>query len=168
MDATANTSTTKPVIKSRFISHGTLPSRDLDATRKFYEEFLGLEVVRTSKISMMVRLGGEHVYAVVKTTAKPTMDRLHHNGLDVDNDDEVKAAHKACVAQAELWGLKDIAEPQYQHGTFSFMFRDMDDNLWEILSNPKGGYTWIFDQGDQEGKGHWAKDFRDKLPQAAN
>ena len=60
MDATANTSTIKPVIKSRFISHGTLPSRDLEATRKFYEEFLGLEVVRTSKISMM-EIGRAHV-----------------------------------------------------------------------------------------------------------
>jgi catechol 2,3-dioxygenase-like lactoylglutathione lyase family enzyme len=29
------------VIKSKFISHGTLGSTDLEATRKFYEEFLG-------------------------------------------------------------------------------------------------------------------------------
>src|SRR5262249_49469771 len=45
-------------IKSRFISHGTLGSKDLEASRRFYEEFLGLEVVRTSNVSLMVRLGG--------------------------------------------------------------------------------------------------------------
>ena len=57
----------KSVIKSKFLSHGTLGSKDLEATRKFYTEFLGLEVIRTSKISLMVRLGGDHVYAVVQS-----------------------------------------------------------------------------------------------------
>ena len=55
------------MIKTRFISHGTLGSKDLEATRRFYEEFLGLEVVRTSPVSLMIRLGGNHVYAVVYT-----------------------------------------------------------------------------------------------------
>ena len=30
----------------------------------------------------------------------------------------------------------------------------------EILSNPKGGYRWIFDLGDLEGKGHWDPELR--------
>ncbi len=42
-------------LKSRFISHGTLGSKDLERTREFYEQFLGLEVVRTSPVSLMVR-----------------------------------------------------------------------------------------------------------------
>jgi len=41
-------SMTGSVLKTKFISHGTLGSKDLEATRRFYEEFLGLEVVRTS------------------------------------------------------------------------------------------------------------------------
>ena len=50
-----------PALKLNFISHGTLPSIDLEATRQFYEEFLGLEVIRTSHHSMMVRLGGDQI-----------------------------------------------------------------------------------------------------------
>ncbi len=46
-----------------------------------------------------------------------------------------------------------------QHGTHSFHFWDMDENCWEILSNPKGGYSWLFEHGDLEGKCHWARDF---------
>jgi len=153
-------------IKSRFISHGTLGSKDLEASRRFYEEFLGLEVVRTSPVSLMVRLGGNHVYAVVYTKRKERMDRLYHNGLDVDADAEVDEAWRLCHAQAEKWGLHDISKPSARHGTYSFLFWDGDDNAWEILSNPKGGYTWIFEQGNLEGRGHFERGFRHKRPDA--
>ena len=153
-------------IRSRFISHGTLGSKDLEASRRFYEEFLGLEVVRTSPVSLMVRLGGNHVYAVVYTKRKERMDRLYHNGLDVDTDAEVDEAWRLCHAQAEKWGLHEISKPSARHGTYSFLFWDADDNAWEILSNPKDGYTWIFEQGNLEGRGHFERGFRHKRPDA--
>ena len=150
----------KPVIKSKFLSHGTLGSKDLEATRKFYTEFLGLEVIRTSKISLMVRLGGDHVYAVVQSRKKDEMPRLNHNGIDVETDADVDAAYQAIIGGQEEWGLYNITEPVEQHGTYSFHFWDADGNAWEILSNPKGGYTWIFEHGDLDGKGHFDKAFR--------
>ncbi len=149
-----------PVIKSRMLSHGTLGSTDLEATRRFYEEFLGLEVIRTSKVSMMVRRGSDHVYVVVKQREPTPMPRIHHNGIDVDSDGDVDRAHRDCVEQAATWGLTGITEPIQQHGTYSFHFQDRDGNAWEILSNPRGGYQWIFEQGDLEGRGHWDKGFR--------
>lgn len=149
----------KPAIKTTFISHGTLGSRDLDATRRFYEEFLGLEVVRTSHTSLMIRLGGQHVYAVVFTKKKERMPRIYHNGLDVETDTEVDEAWRRCNEEAAKWGLHDITKPIARHGTYSFLFWDGDDNAWEILSNPKGGYTWIFEQGNLAGKGHFDKAF---------
>src|SRR3954469_21983951 len=154
----------EPMIKTRFISHGTLGSKDLDATRQFYEQFLGLEVVRTSPVSLMIRRGGQHVYSVVLTKNKERMPRCYHNGLDVESDAKVDAAWRVCTEQAAKWGLHEITKPLERHGTYSFLFWDADDNAWEVLSNPKGGYTWIFEQGDLEGRGHFAKGFRDKLP----
>ena len=47
-----------------------------------------------------------------------------------------------------------------QHGTYSFYFWDADDNCWEILSNPEGGYDWLFNVGDQTGKGHLDRNFK--------
>jgi len=47
----------RPVLKLNFLSHGTLESRDLVFSRRFYEEFLGLDVVQTSPISLLIRLG---------------------------------------------------------------------------------------------------------------
>ncbi len=154
----------QPVIKSTFISHGTLGSKDLAASRKFYEEFLGLQVTQTSKISMMIRLGGNHVYAVVLNKKLGEMPRINHNGIDVDNDGDVDDAYRAVLDGQEQWGLYNVSKPVEQHGTYSFHFWDADGNTWEILSNPKGGYTWIFDQGDLEGKGHWDPELRKSRP----
>ena len=168
MDDGKAPSDVRPSIKPSFISHGTLGSRDLEATRKFYEEFLNLEVIRTSPISLMVRLGGPHVYAVVQTKEKDEMSRLYHNGLDVATDEDVDEAHRSVLAHAEKWGLHKVTKPVERHGTYSFHFWDLDDNCWEILSNPKDGYTWIFEQGDLEGKGHFDRAFRQKHKESSS
>ena len=148
-----------PVLKLNFLSHGTLESTDLDRSREFYTEFLGLEVVRTSPISLLIRLGGPNTIAVVQSKSQAEMSLLNHNGLDVETEAEVDAAYEKVVEFAEKYDLKRIGKPKVQHGTYSFFFWDMDNNAWEILTNPKGGYSWLFEMGDQEGQGHMAKDF---------
>ena len=149
-----------PVLKLRFLSHGTLESRDLERAREFYTEFLGFEVVRTSPISLLIRLGGPNTIAVVEQKRKSSeMSMLNHNGIDVETEAEVDEAYKKVVECAEKYSLKKITKPIIQHGTYSFYFWDMDDNAWEILTNPQGGYSWLFELGDQEGKGHMDKSF---------
>jgi catechol 2,3-dioxygenase-like lactoylglutathione lyase family enzyme len=145
----------EPALKLNFLSHGTLESKDIEASRAFYEEFLGLEVVRTSEISLLMRLGGNNAIAVVKTKHKQEMSLMGHNGLDVETQEDVDAAHRIVMEQQAKWGLHKISAPTLQHGTYSFYFWDADDNCWEILANPPGGYAWLFDVGDRRGKGHF-------------
>ena len=159
---------TAPAIPTRFLSHGTLGCHDLQKSRRFYEIFLGIETTQTSPISLMIRLGTDHVYAVVQVKNKDKMPRYYHNGLDVETVEDVDSAHETAVAQAEIWGLTDISRPVEQHGTYSFKFWDMDDNCWEILSNPPRGYNWIFEQGDLEGRGHFESGFQKKRPDPAS
>lgn len=151
---------TEPALKLNFLSHGTLESRDLDFARRFYEEFLGLEVVQTSQISLMIRLGGTHCIAVVFTKRPTEMGLLNHNGLDVETQEEVDEAYRITLAQAEKWKLHKITKPVLQHGTYSFYFWDADENCWEILTNPKDGYDWLFKNGDMTGKGHHDRNFK--------
>ena len=153
-------STKTSVINSKFLSHGTLGSKDLNATRRFYEEFLGIEVMQTSKISLMIRLGGNHIYAVVQDKNMGEMPRLNHNGIDVESDSEVDKSYHAVLDGEKQWGLYNVSKPVEQHGTYSFHFWDRDGNCWEILSNPRDGYNWIFNMGDIEGKGHWDPELR--------
>ena len=149
-----------PALKLNFLSHGTLESRDLAFSRRFYEEFLGFEVVQTSPISLLVRLGGPNTIAVVYSKQPHEMNLLNHNGLDVRTKEDVDEAHRTIRAGAETWKLKKISKPHLQHGTYSFFFWDGDDNCWEILTNPEGGYSWLFEQGDQAGKGHLDRNFK--------
>ena len=134
-------------LKLKFLSHGTLESRDLEKTRQFYEACLGLEVVRTSPRSMMIRLGGENTIAVVESRGKQAMPMLNHNGLDVETREDVNECHRILDEGKETWGITKLTRPADQHGTYSFYFCDLDDNWWEILANPQGGYSWMFSQG---------------------
>ena len=161
METTSTEANKEPALKLNFLSHGTLESKDTERSRKFYEEFLGCDVVRTSPISLLIRLGSNHTYAVVyKKNRSEQMPLLSHNGFDVETQEEVDEAYKIVEEQADEWGLHRITKPILQHGTYSFYFWDMDDNCWEILTNPEGGYCWLFEQGDQEGKGHLDKKFK--------
>jgi len=150
----------EPALKLNFFSHATIDTGDLARARKFYEEFMGFDVVQTSKISLLIRLGGNTSIAVVQTKKPLTMHLMNHNGLDVATKEEVDAAYKVVAEQADKWGLHKISKPALQHGTYSFYFWDADENVWEILSNPEGGYGWLFKVGDQSGKGHHDRNFK--------
>src|SRR5258705_9435638 len=149
----------QPSLSLKFLSHGTLESKDLDFTRKFYEEFLGLEVVRASKVSIWCRLGGAHIYVVVAVPEgkKAEIPFLNHNGIDVETEDDVDECHRLAVRDAAIWKLRKISKPMVQHGTYSFYFWDADDNSWEILANPPGGYKWMFEGGGQGGGGDMSR-----------
>jgi predicted lactoylglutathione lyase len=148
-------------LKLKFYSHATLECKDIKKTRAFFDEFLGFETVQMSPASFWARLGGDQVIVVVQNPkASSEMNFLNHNGLDVETEAEVDAAYESVKRDAEKWGLKKITKPTVIHGTYCFYFWDLDGNAWEILSNPKGGYSWGFALGDQSGAGHMSKKFQ--------
>ena len=159
-EASKKTSGKSP-LNTRFFSHATLECKDIACTRKFFEEFLGFETVLMAPVAFWARMGGDQIIVVVKMPQdkKDKMPLLNHNGLDVNSDQDVDAAYEIVRRDAEKWGLHRISRPSTQHGTYSFYFWDRDDNCWEILSNPPGGYTWAFQMGDQQGAGHTSKAF---------
>jgi catechol 2,3-dioxygenase-like lactoylglutathione lyase family enzyme len=149
-----------PALGLTFYSHATLECKDIAFTRRFFRDFLGFETVQMSTSAFWARLGGEHVIVVVQGGGKgPAMPFLNHNGLDVPTDMQVDQAHAAVVREADRWGLKKVTKPKVIHGSYCFYFWDADDNAWEILSNPNGGYSWAFSRGDQVGAGHMSKTF---------
>jgi len=143
----ADIATDAPVqshLKPKMLSHGTVETHDLAAAKKFYTEFLGMEVVQTSAISLMLRLNSVTTIACVQTKGETAAGIYSHFGFDYETREEVDAAHEVAVAQKDNYGIRKITRPVDQHGTYSFYIIDFDGNWWEILTNPEGGYSYVF------------------------
>src|ERR1700676_3594954 len=95
------------VVKPYVLSHGTCECCSLQDTRKFYEEFLGLEVVRHAKPGMLFRCGMKfHVVCIeVGDKVKPT-SLLTHWGLDVSSKEEVDEAHRKAHELKEKYKIR--------------------------------------------------------------
>ena len=69
----------KSIVKPYVMSHGTLECHSLKESRKFYEEFLGLECVRHARPAMVVRFGLKfHIVAVEVGAAVHPQNVLNH------------------------------------------------------------------------------------------
>jgi catechol 2,3-dioxygenase-like lactoylglutathione lyase family enzyme len=137
----------EPLLQTRMISHGTLESADLVRTRRFYEEVLGFEVLQTSPISLMIRKGTNHTYAVVETgEAHNGVPAMHHNGFELESNEAVEQAHALLNEIKEEYGIGRINPITPQRGAYGFYFEDPDGNWWEVLATwgPKG-YAMAFD-----------------------
>jgi catechol 2,3-dioxygenase-like lactoylglutathione lyase family enzyme len=145
MPGITHRSTKPPLLKTRFLSHGTLECRDIAATRRFYEEVLGLEVAQQAPMALFARLGSDHCYAVVETPGSDQeMPLMNHNGIDLASEEEVRQAHAAILKVKEDYGIKKLTKPVTQHGTYSFFLQDLDGNWWEICYLPPGGYAFRY------------------------
>ncbi len=147
MPAITDRSTKPPLLKTGILNHGTLHVRDIAKSRRFYEEVLGIECLQTSPLSLMIRKGTAHVYAVVEQPAgiHPPMTMLNHNGFEVASLAEVEEAHKLIGSIKDEYGIKKVLPISHMHGDASFYFMDQDDNWWEIVHVRPGGYVADFD-----------------------
>lgn len=143
---TTSCRTDTPLLATTMLSHGTLTSIDMQASRRFYEEVLGLEVVQISPASMLLRKGSTHVYVVVETGQDSTMSMIDHNGIDVATRADVEHAHEILHRVKDTYGIRRINKVMEQHGQYSFYFVDLDGNWWELLQAGPGGYNYLVDE----------------------
>jgi catechol-2,3-dioxygenase len=129
-----------PILRGARLASGTLPSRDLGASRRFYETVLGLDVFERSSETLVVKMGGKHAYLVERaTTAEPEkMVLLNHNGFYLDEATSVEEAHAFLQSVKDEHGIRVITNPNWQHGYFAFFIQDADGNWWEFHHAPKG------------------------------
>ena len=152
-DFTAPIPERSSLVQPYCLSHGTLECYSLKASRKFYEEFLGMECCRHGKSSMAMRLGMRfHVVCVEVGDAIHPCNVLNHWGLDVKSPEEVDRAHAAALENQEKYGIRQILPVQEQHSVYSFYLEDRDHNWWEIQYYPNGfQHDDFFDFGDRFG-----------------
>lgn len=140
----------KSIIKPYVLSHGTLECRNLRRSRRFYEDFLGLQCVVHSPSSLVIRLALKfYIVAVEVGDAMHPAELLNHWGLDVATKSEVDDAHQRVLEHKDEYEIMEVKEPVMRHGIYSFYFRDLDSNWWEVQHYPGFIHDDLFDFGDR-------------------
>ena len=139
------------IIETTMLSHGTLECRDLAASRRFYEEFLGLETVFHGARTMLIRKGGYWCVVCVNRGDKVRpVGPLNHWGVDVASREDVDKAHELAFQHQQTYGIQAVHQTRDQHGVYSFYLQDLDGNWWEIQALPEPElYDRLFERGDQ-------------------
>jgi len=149
-DGIADARTENSIVKPYVMSHGTMECYSLKESRKFYEEFLGLECVRHAKPSMVVRCGLKfHIVSVEVGDALKPVNLLNHWGVDVGSKEEVDTAYENALKFKGKYKIGQITKPIDQHGVYSFYIEDLDHNWWEIQYYPGFQNEDLFDFGDR-------------------
>ena len=140
------------VVRGEYLSHGTLECYNLTNSRKFYEQFLGLECVRHAPSAMAVRCGLRfHIVCLdVGQTLKPVSQK-NHWGIDVGSAAEVNRIHEAAIEMTSTYGIRTVTDCVKQHGVYSFYLEDLDHNWWEFQHYEGTQHDDMFDFGDQYG-----------------
>jgi catechol 2,3-dioxygenase-like lactoylglutathione lyase family enzyme len=128
-----------PIIKPIGLGRGTLVTRDLDVTRRFLEDLLGMECVQTAPDRMLARHCrdcGAPAYWVLEIQKVAEIvhpqSLINHWGFMVASNADVDHAHAVASARKEEYGLKRVHPPKGNHGSYSFYFEDRESNWWEI------------------------------------
>ncbi|WP_449472637.1 VOC family protein [Sphingobium chungangianum] len=132
------------LVKPLRLARGTSVTTDMAKTRRFHEEFLGLECVEYAPGAMLTRDFGEKPggrldggdYWVLDTRLVDRIEQpqcaWNHWGIDVGTPAEVDEAHRVANEQKDYYGLDVIEEVRNQHGSYSFYFSDVMGNWWEV------------------------------------
>ena len=140
----------KSIIKPYVMSHGTLECRNLRESRRFYEEFLGLECARHAIPAMVIRCGLKfHIVAVEVGDNVHPLNVLNHWGIDVESKEKVDEAHANALKYKDEYKIRQVLNPVSQHGVYSFYLEDLDHNWWEVQYIPGFQHEDMFDFGDR-------------------
>ena len=147
---------TEALIQNETLSHGTVECTDMVATRRFYTDFLGLDIHRPVREAQYIYRGGPWSVVCVCVDGGEAKDQApdNHFKLAVDTPDEVDAAHAAAHARREEYGIKKIEDVTEEGGRRAFLLQDLNYTWWEITNIDQGHYDALFDAGDVDAAAH--------------
>lgn len=129
-----------------YLTHGTHAVKNINNSRKFYEEILGLRTVRQSPVAMSFAGAADFVVVGLSIDGKiQDQPRDIRFGIILDTDQKVQEMHdriKDCAEEYGLLVIEDIV-PSDLGGT-SFCFRSMDQVWFEISSCPSETIIGLF------------------------
>lgn len=134
----------KPLTEDRFpgrgylpqaFTHGTLQCDDIERSRKFYIEVLGLEILAGFNNAQYIKHAAAPWYIVVlKRSPRQYLAPVNRFTLEVASAVEVEHAHREFSANGQEIGVTELREIEKTGGNVGFIFSDPDKNWWELTA----------------------------------
>ncbi len=116
-------------------THGTLVATDIEASKNFYMNVLGLDAHRFSDHVIYIKHPQTKTFVVCALRQNaPVFSPNFRNTLTVASKDAVKAAYREFSQSGEILGVRELFELQESATSASFCFRDPGTNCWEIAA----------------------------------
>ena len=140
-----------PLVRPELLSHGTIECSDIASTRRFLNEFLGLDVVRPLPEAQYMWKGGPWSVVCVCIEDSEAKEQGPQNRfkLSVSDAAAVRSAHDAAVETKDTYGIRRIEPVSEAGAATSFMLLDLNNVWWEITTEGQADYDAIFARGDQ-------------------
>jgi catechol 2,3-dioxygenase-like lactoylglutathione lyase family enzyme len=117
------------------MSHGTLQCSDTSASRRFYDEVLGLQIVGGGHRSTYIKHPATPWYIVVLPgERRDYLSRVNRFTLRFAASEEVLRRYEEFKKAGTAMGITQLDELQETNGKSSFLFSDLDRNWWEFTS----------------------------------
>jgi catechol 2,3-dioxygenase-like lactoylglutathione lyase family enzyme len=114
-------------------THGTLQCDDIERSRRFYTEVLGLEIAAGFNAAQYIKHPAAPWYIVVlRRSPRQYLAPVNRFTLQVNSPTEVAQAHREFTANGNSLGVTELGKLETTNGTTSFIFSDVDKNWWEL------------------------------------
>jgi len=114
-------------------THGTLQCDDLERSRRFYTEVLGLEIAAGFSTAQYIKHPASPWYIVIlQRKPRQYLAPVNRFTLQLGSAGEIEQAHREFSTNGAAAGITDLGELETTNGTTSFIFSDVDKNWWEL------------------------------------
>jgi catechol 2,3-dioxygenase-like lactoylglutathione lyase family enzyme len=116
-------------------THGTLQCDNIERSRRFYTEVLGLEIAAGFNNAQYVKHASAPWYIVVlKRSPRQYLAPANRFTLRLGLAAEVEQAHREFETKRNELQITEVKGLQSNNGKTSFIFSDLDKNWWELTA----------------------------------
>ena len=116
-------------------THGTLVATDIEVSKSFYTDVLGLDAHRFSDHVVYIKHPTTKTFVVCALRQNaPVFSPNFRNTLTVASKDAVKAAYREFAEAGKTLGVSELFELKETGTSASFYFRDPGSNCWEFAT----------------------------------
>ena len=120
------------------LTHGTIGCTNLEASRRFYREVLGLDVVPPPGGKPQYIKHPSTPWYIVSLEVSPESPRLlgrfQRFTIAVESASAVEEAYQWLKQSGNRLGITELEETSEDSGVVSFLLSDLDRNWWEVTS----------------------------------